>query len=197
MAQMIKTVALYCRVSTGKQTNENQLPELRAFAERQGWQVVKEYTDTITGSGKRKREAFDDMMDAASRHEFDLLLFWKLDRFSRAGVRQTLIYLSKLDGWNVGWRSFQEQWFDSCGPFKDAIISIMATLAEQERVSISQRTLAGLKRARREGKVLGRPTADVDMGKVEKRRAKGESLRSIASDMGVSAALLCKRARTA
>src|ERR1039458_4392759 len=121
----MKTVALYCRVSTSKQTNENQLPELRAFAERQGWTVVKEYVDTITGSGKRKREAFDDMMDAASRHEFDLLLFWKLDRFSRAGVRQTLVYLTKLDGWNVGWRSFQEQWFDSCGPFKDAVISIM------------------------------------------------------------------------
>ncbi|MBZ5689199.1 MAG: recombinase family protein [Acidobacteriia bacterium] len=190
---MMKTVALYCRVSTSKQTNENQLPELRAFAERQGWTVVKEYTDTITGSGKRKREAFDDMMDAASRHEFDLLLFWKLDRFSRAGVRQTLVYLTKLDGWNVGWRSFQEQWFDSCGPFKDAVISIMATLAEQERVSISQRTLAGLKRARREGKVLGRPTAHVDMDKVAKRRAKGESLRAIASDLGVSAALLCKR----
>lgn len=189
----MKTVALYCRVSTSKQTNENQLPELRAFAERQGWTVVKEYTDTITGSGKRKREAFDDMMDAASRHEFDLLLFWKLDRFSRAGVRQTLVYLTKLDGWNVGWRSFQEQWFDSCGPFKDAVISIMATLAEQERVSISQRTLAGLKRARREGKVLGRPTAHVDMDKVAKRRAKGESLRAIASDLGVSAALLCKR----
>jgi|ERR1017187_2129758 DNA invertase Pin-like site-specific DNA recombinase len=189
----MKTVALYCRVSTSKQTNENQLPELRAFAERQGWTVVKEYVDTITGSGKRKREAFDDMMDAASRHEFDLLLFWKLDRFSRAGVRQTLVYLTKLDGWNVGWRSFQEQWFDSCGPFKDAVISIMATLAEQERVSISQRTIAGLKRARREGKTLGRPTADVDMRQVAKRRAKGESLRAIASDLGVSAALLCKR----
>jgi DNA invertase Pin-like site-specific DNA recombinase len=132
-------------------------------------------------------------MDAASRHEFDLLLFWKLDRFSRAGVRQTLVYLTKLDGWNVGWRSFQEQWFDSCGPFKDAVISIMATLAEQERVSISQRTIAGLKRARREGKTLGRPTADVDMRQVAKRRAKGESLRAIASDLGVSAALLCKR----
>lgn len=194
----MKTVALYCRVSTGKQTNENQLPELRAFAERQGWQVVKEYTDTITGSGKRKREAFDDMMDAASRHEFDLLLFWKLDRFSRAGVRQTLRYLTQLDGWNVGWRSFQEQWFDSCGPFKDAVISIMATLAEQERVSISQRTIAGLRRVRREGsksgKAIGRPTATVDMAKVAKRRAKGESLRAIASDLGVSAALLCKRA---
>src|ERR1022692_2746556 len=168
----MKTVALYCRVSTSKQTNENQLPELRAFAERQGWTVVKEYVDTITGSGKRKREAFDDMMDAASRHEFDLLLFWKLDRFSRAGVRQTLVYLTKLDGWNVGWRSFQEQWFDSCGPFKDAVISIMATLAEQERITISERTKAGLKRTVREGTKIGRPVVDVDMRSEERRVGK-------------------------
>jgi DNA invertase Pin-like site-specific DNA recombinase len=73
-------------------------------------------------------------------------LFWKLDRFSREGVRKTLFYLTQLDGWKVGWRSFQEQWFDSCGPFKDAVISIMATLAEQERITISERTKAGLTR---------------------------------------------------
>jgi DNA invertase Pin-like site-specific DNA recombinase len=189
----VMNIAIYARVSTRKQTNENQLPELRAFAARQGWQVVKEYTDTITGSGKRKREAFDDMMDAASRREFDLLLFWKLDRFSRAGVRQTLRYLTQLDGWGIGWRSFQEQWFDSCGPFKDAVISIMATLAEQERVSISLRTLAGLRRARREGKKLGRPAFDVDMDKVRRRIKSGESLRSVARALKVSPALLCKR----
>ena len=189
----MKTVALYSRVSTGKQTDENQIPSLREFAEKQGWSVVKEYTDTVTGSGKRKREAFDEMMEAASRHEFDCVLFWKLDRFSREGVRRTLFYLTQLDGWNVGWRSFQEQWFDSCGPFKDAVISIMATLAEQERIAISERTIAGLKRARREGKVLGRPAFDLDIAKVLKRQKAGESLRSIARSMKVSPAFLSKR----
>ena len=194
----MKNVALYCRVSTSKQTNDNQLPELRAFAEKQGWNVIKEYTDTITGSGKRKREAFDDMLLDASQRKFDMLLFWKLDRFSRAGVRQTLRYLELLDSYGIAWRSYMEPFFDSCGIMRDVVISIMATLAEQERVSISQRTIAGLKRARREGtrsgKPLGRPAAAVDMGRVAKRRAKGESLRAIAADLGVSAALLCKRA---
>jgi DNA invertase Pin-like site-specific DNA recombinase len=190
----MKNVALYCRVSTSKQTNDNQLPELRAFAEKQGWNVVKEYTDTITGSGKRKREAFDDMLLDASQRKFDLLLFWKLDRFSRAGVRQTLRYLELLDSYDVAWRSYMEPFFDSCGIMRDVVISIMATLAEQERVSISQRTIAGLKRARREGKKLGRPSTEVDMAKVENRRAKGESLRAIAASLGVSPALLCKRA---
>jgi DNA invertase Pin-like site-specific DNA recombinase len=186
-------IAIYARVSTGKQDNENQLSQLREFASKQGWTVAREYVDVITGSGKKAREQFDDMMDAASKHQFDCVLFWKLDRFSREGVRRTLFYLTQLDGWKVGWRSFQEQWFDSCGPFKDAVISIMATLAEQERITISERTKAGLKRTVREGTKLGRPVVDVDMRLVQKRRAKGESLRAIAKALKVSPALLVKR----
>lgn len=186
-------IAIYARVSTGKQDNENQLSQLREFADKQGWTVEKEYVDVITGSGKKAREQFDDMMDAASKHQFDCVLFWKLDRFSREGVRKTLFYLTQLDGWKVGWRSFQEQWFDSCGPFKDAVISIMATLAEQERITISERTKAGLRRARRAGKVLGRAPLALDMGKVRARRAKGESLRNIAKALKCSPSLLVKR----
>ena len=188
-------IAIYARVSTAKQDNENQLEQLREFASKQGWTVVHEYIDVITGSGKKAREHFDDMMDAASKREFDCVLFWKLDRFSREGVRRTLFYLTQLDGWKVGWRSFQEQWFDSCGPFKDAVISIMATLAEQERITISERTKAGLKRTVREGTKLGRPVVDVDMRLVQRRRAKGESLRAIAKALRVSPALLVKRAK--
>src|SRR4051812_29639324 len=87
-------IAIYARVSTGKQDNENQLEQLREFARKQGWTVVHEYVDVITGSGKKSREHFDDMMDAASKREFDSVLFWKLDRFSREGVRRTLFYLT-------------------------------------------------------------------------------------------------------
>jgi DNA invertase Pin-like site-specific DNA recombinase len=188
-------IAIYARVSTGRQDNENQVVQLREFATKHGWTVTHEYLDVITGSGKKTREHFDEMMAAASKREFDSVLFWKLDRFSREGVRRTLFYLTQLDGWGVGWRSFQEQWFDSCGPFKDAVISIMATLAEQERITISERTKAGLKRAMRNGTKLGRPATHVDMRVVEKRRARGESLRTIAASLKVSPALLVKRAK--
>lgn len=188
-------IAIYARVSTGKQDNDNQLSQLREFASKQGWTVEHEYVDVITGSGRKAREQFDNMMDSASKQQFDCVLFWKLDRFSREGVRKTLFYLTQLDGWRVGWRSFQEQWFDSCGPFKDAVISIMATLAEQERITISERTKAGLKRVVREGTKLGRPVVEVDMRLVQRRRAKGESLRSIAKALKVSPALLVKRAQ--
>jgi DNA invertase Pin-like site-specific DNA recombinase len=190
-------IALLSRVSTSKQDNDNQLLQLREFASKQGWEIVAEYIDTVTGSGKKAREQFDAMMRDASQRKFDLVLFWKLDRFSREGVRKTLFYLTQLDGWGVGWRSFQEQWFDSCGPFKDAVISIMATLAEQERITISERTKAGLARTRRAGTRLGRPSARVDMALVQKRRANGDSLRSIARSLRVSPALLVKRLKDA
>jgi DNA invertase Pin-like site-specific DNA recombinase len=189
-------IAIYARVSTGKQDNENQLPQLREFASKLGGTIAQEheYLDVISGSGKKERTQFDAMMLAASQKQFDLLLFWKLDRFSREGVRKTLVHLTRLEGWGVNWRSFMEPYFDSCGQFRDVVISIMATLAEQERINISERTKAGLKRTVRAGTKLGRPVVHVDMKLVQKRRAKGESLRAIAKAMKVSPALLVKRA---
>jgi DNA invertase Pin-like site-specific DNA recombinase len=75
------------------------------------------------------------MMLDASQKQFDLLLFWKLDRLSREGVRKTLVHLTRLDSYGVAWRSFMEPFFDSCGVMRDVVISIMATLAEQERIA--------------------------------------------------------------
>jgi DNA invertase Pin-like site-specific DNA recombinase len=190
-------IAILSRVSTGKQDNDNQLDLLREFARKQNWNVVAEYADTVTGSGRKTREQFGAMMLAASQHKFDLVLFYKLDRFSREGVRRTLRHLQQLDDWGVAWRSFMEPYFDSCGLFKDVVISIMATLAAQERLTISERTKAGLARTRKAGTRLGRRPALVDMGLVEKRHADGESLRGIARSLRVSPALLIKRRKAA
>ena len=150
--------AIYARVSTRErgQDTQNQLHQLRGFAARQGWLIVSEFVDYESGSTD-DREQFQAMFQAASRRQFDILLFWSLDRFSREGVFETLTHLNRLTGYGVHYRSFTEQWFDSCGIFREAVISIMATLAKQERVRISERTRAGLERARREGKTLGRP----------------------------------------
>jgi DNA invertase Pin-like site-specific DNA recombinase len=161
-------------------------------------QVIAEFVDLVSGSGKKDRAQFDAMMLAASQQQFDILLFWKLDRLSREGVRKTfktLAYLERRDGWGVAWRSFMEPFFDSCGIMRDVVISIMATLAEQERIHISDRTKAGLQRAWKAGRVPGPKRAKVDMDEVRKRKAKGESLRSIARALGVSPSLLVKRAK--
>ena len=187
--------AIYARVSTNKQDNGNQLIQLREFAAKQGWTIVAEYVDTVSGSGKKDRTQFDAMMLAGSQKKFDVLLFWKLDRLSREGVRKTLRYLEQLDSYGVAWRSFTEPFFDSCGIMRDVVISIMATLAEQERITISDRTKAGLQRARKAGKRLGGKPIHVDMLTVQKRRAAGESLRAIARSLNVSPSLLVKKAK--
>jgi DNA invertase Pin-like site-specific DNA recombinase len=179
-------IAIYARVSTDKQDNGNQLEQLREFAGKQGWTIVEEFVDTATGSGKKNRPQFERMLLAASQRKFDLLLFWKLDRLSREGVRKTLVYLTRLDSWGVAWRSFMEPFFDSCGIMRDVVISIMATLAEQERISISDRTKAGLQRARRAGKKLGRREVAVNLAEVQKLQAKGLGLRAIAAKLGCS-----------
>jgi DNA invertase Pin-like site-specific DNA recombinase len=190
-------IGIYCWVSTDKQENGNQLDQLREFAAKQGWTVALEFVDTVTGSGKLKRPQFEKMMLAASQRQFDLLLFWKLDRLSREGVRKTLKYLEQLDSWGVAWRSFTEPYLDSCGVMRDVVISIMATLAQQERISISERTRAGLQRAVKAGKVLGRREVAVDVQKARRLQREGLGLRGVAKKLGCSVNTLQKALKSA
>jgi DNA invertase Pin-like site-specific DNA recombinase len=180
-------IALYARVSKddGKQDVENQLHELRQFAARSGWDIVGEYIDRASGK-TAERPQFRRMFEDASKRKFDLVLFWALDRLSREGVLETLRHFESLRTWGVGWRSYTETFFDSCGPFKDAVISIMSSLAKIEREKISERTKAGLRRAKREGKTLGRPRVTVDVEKVRKLQADGMGLRGVAEKTGWS-----------
>jgi DNA invertase Pin-like site-specific DNA recombinase len=180
--------ALYGRVSTKDkgQDTENQLVQLRAFAATQGWTVSREFVDRETGSTSDRAE-FQAMFRAAAQRQFDILLFWSLDRLSREGVLETLQHLNRLTSYGVNYRSFTEQYFDSCGIFKDAVISILATVAKQERLRISERVRAGLDRARARGKHLGRPRVHVEPARITALRAQGSSWRAIARRLGLSA----------
>jgi len=178
--------AIYCRVSTDKQEADNQLQELRAFCKRQKWEISGEYVDVISGgTNKSEREAMNKLFADAAKHKFDLVLFWSLDRFSREGVLPTLNYLNQLESYGVGFKSFTEQYLDSTGIFKDAVISILATVAKQEKIRISERTKAGLETARKKGKQIGRPKVDVDCEEIQRMRKSGFSLRRIAKELGV------------
>jgi DNA invertase Pin-like site-specific DNA recombinase len=179
--------ALYARVSTKDkgQDTENQLAQLRQFCETQGWSVVNEYVDRATGKTSY-REQFQRLFRDASQRRFDTVLFWSLDRFSREGVRDTLNHLERLTSYRVNWRSFTEQYLDSCGIFKDAVLAILAVIAKQERVRLSERTLAGLARARKQGRIGGRPKVVCDRSKVEQLHKAGISLTAIAEQVGVS-----------
>ena len=187
---MKKRVGLYARVSTKDkgQDHENQLLQLRAFSKTQNWEVIHEYVDRA--SGKRgDREQFQKMFTAASRREFDVLLFWSLDRLSREGTVETLNHLQRLTGYGVNYRSYTEQYLDSTGIFKEAVIGILAAVAKQERVRLSERTIAGLQRAKAQGRVGGRPRMEDDpflMRKFDKLRLAGTSTRKIALALSIS-----------
>jgi DNA invertase Pin-like site-specific DNA recombinase len=198
-------VAIYARVSredvpvkSGRknQDPENQLRELRAFAKAQRWKVIHEYVDRASAkSGDRPQ--FKKLFEHAGQRRFDLVLFWALDRFSREGTVETLNYLQTLTKWGVDYRSFREPYFDSTGPFKEAIIGFFAALAKQERIRISERTIEGLKRARAAGKKLGRPVVSVDIAKLRQLQTQGKSLRTIARETQISLSTICRALKEA
>ena len=150
--------AYYLRVSTEAQELENQRAEIGPFINRRGWKLECAFEDIVSGGKTEKdRPGFAAMFKGAHQRKFDVLVFWALDRLTREGTRATLNYLQRLESKGVDYVSYQEQWLDSTGPFKDVMISMFATLAKQERARISERTIAGLKVARAKGKRLGRP----------------------------------------
>src|SRR5262245_7504332 len=184
-------IALYARVSTKDkgQDYENQLRELRQFVRRksaEGWKLAHEYTDQASGK-TADRPAFQRLFDDASLKKFDLVLFWSLDRFSREGVLETMQHLQRLSSNGVDWWSYRAEYLRSIGPFKEAVLAILAAVAKQERIRLSERVHAGLKRARSQGKVLGRPRVKVRPEHVLSLHRKGWSMRQIAEHTGVSA----------
>jgi DNA invertase Pin-like site-specific DNA recombinase len=127
--------------------------------------------------------------DARAR-KFDVVLFWSLGRFSREGVAATLNHLEKLTSYGVAWRSHTDEYLDSCGLFRDAVLAILA-VTKQERVRRSERARAAIARLRRQGQAdkLGRPRTELSKrAKAQKLRAQGLSLRDIGAELGISAA---------
>jgi DNA invertase Pin-like site-specific DNA recombinase len=143
--------------------------------------------------GKANRPQFERMFQDAAERKFDLLLFWSLDRLSREGVTKTFGYLERLKSNGIDWWSLKEEYLRSIGPFAEALLAILAVVAKQERIRISERTRAGLERARAEGKQIGRPFADFDTRQARHLRRQGSSLRQIARTMGVSPATVLNR----
>ncbi len=149
-------VAVYVRVSTGRQETENQERDLRQYCKRNGCKIYKLYDDVVSGS-ENHRPAFDRMFRDAHKLLFNTVLFWDVSRFSRSGTLFTLQKFRELENLGIRWKSYNEPNIDSAGQFSDIVISIMATLAKIEREKISERTKAGLRRTVGNGTTLGRP----------------------------------------
>lgn len=182
-------VALYLRVSTKDQAVENQRTKLREFAKMMNWKIAKEYADEESGTSA-KRQQFLAMMDAASKREFDCILVWSLDRFSREGIGKTCDHLRKLASYKVTFRSFSEPFLDTTSDFAELVTAIFAFFAAFERKRIVERVHAGLDRARakgtKSGRAIGRPRLVVDKTKAHRLRRQGQTVRQVAAALDIS-----------
>jgi DNA invertase Pin-like site-specific DNA recombinase len=186
-------VAIYARVSTKDkgQDPENQLRQLRAFAEQHGT-IYQVYTDQESG-GKADRTEFKHLLLEAYQKKFDLVVFWRLDRFSREGALATLHYLKELKDQGVNYKSFTEPYLDSLGPFGDVIVSLLATIAAQDLIKISENTKAALAKKKAAGVQLGAPTKSAELvAQVRRLKATGASNQAIARALKISPSTVAK-----
>ena len=185
----VKRAALYARVSTADQHPETQFYDLREMAKQRGYEIVHEYSDVISGA-KSKRPGLDQLMADARRRRFDIVLVAAFDRVARS-VRHFLEVLDELNHLGIEFVSFREN-IDTGGPLGRAIVVIVGAIAELERNLIVERVKAGMRRAKLEGRRIGRAPLNVDRVAVLRDRCSGMSLRQVALRHGISKASVCR-----
>ena len=186
-------VAIYARVSTKDkgQDPENQLHQLREFAEKHGT-IHRVFIDKESGS-RSERGEFKALLLEAYQKKFDLVVFWRLDRFSREGALATLKYLKELRDHGVNYKSFTEPYLDSIGPFGDVIVSMLATIAAQDLIKIRENTKAALAKKKAAGVKLGPPEKSREIvDQVRELKATGISNGAIARAMKISPSTVAK-----
>lgn len=180
----MKRAGLYMRVSTADQHAETQLHDLRQLAQQRGFEIVREYTDTGYSGARTRRPALDEMMADARHGRLDVIVVWAGDRLARS----TKHFLELLDEFNrlkVEFVSFREQ-LDTAGPLGKAILVIIGVIAELERNLLIERVKAGMRRARLEGRRIGRRPVEVDRDAICRDRARGLSWGELAKIHRVS-----------
>ena len=183
---MAKRGAIYVRVSTDKQTSENQLRELHRIAERRGWEIVQEYRDAgISGAkGREARPGLDEMLKDAQRRRFDVVMAWAIDRLGRSLI-DLLGTIQTLEACGVD-LYLDQQALDTTTPAGKLMFQITGAFAEFERSMIRQRINAGLKRAIEAGKQLGRPRIDPALEKrIQSQLRAGKGMLKVAAEFGV------------
>jgi len=183
----MKKVCLYCRVSTTHQTSENQLRELRALAERMGYEIVSEFIDNgISGAKSRKdRPALDEMMKMATQRKFEMVMCWSIDRLGRS-LQHLVEILNELQAMKID-LFFMQQGMDTTTPSGRMIFSVFGAIGEFERNLIRERVIAGQQRAKASGVHIGRPTKMNDgmRSAIQVMHQNGMSVRQIAKSCKV------------
>lgn len=152
--------ALYLRVSTTEQEAANQLPALEDYAERRGFEVVQVYSENETAWRNGHQAELAKLLEDARKGKFEVLLIWGLDRLCREGALAILSLVDKLKRYGVRVISYQESWTEAPGDLADILYAITGWVAKMESQRRSERTKAGLERARREGKPIGKRGPD-------------------------------------
>ena len=183
-------VGIYTRISTSDkdQNIETQLLPLRDFAISQGWEIFAEYQDGVPATDLAHRFQWQQLLSDASKHKFDLLLVWRMDRAFRS-VLDAATTLERLRWWGIGMRSYSEPWLDTTSPFGEALYYITVAYAQLERGILRERVKAGMDTARKQGHKIGRPKvtdrrgfnanfevmlARIEQGNISRRRAAQE-----------------------
>lgn len=178
-----RRAALLLRVSTDEQTIETQRPDVEQLARARGFEVVTVYEEQASGVAKG-RSVLRSMLDAAHRGAFEVVIVWALDRLGRS-MFETIETVRTLDRAGVEILSVREPWLDTAGPARSLLLSIFAWVADFERARLVERTLAGMERARRAGKRIGRPEKGIPMTLARSLHAEGLSVRAIAQRLKV------------
>ena len=188
-ASSAKRAAIYTRVSSGDQHPETQVYDLHELAEQRRYEIVREYSDTISGA-KSKRPGLDQLLADARRHRFDVVLVAAFDRVAR-NVRHFLEVLDELNHLEIEFVSLREN-IDTGGPLGRAMVVIVGAIAELERSLIVERVKAGMRRAKLEGRRIGRAPLNVDRAAIVRDRLAGLSLTNVAKKHRVSRATVCR-----
>jgi DNA invertase Pin-like site-specific DNA recombinase len=185
----MKRCALYLRVSTVDQHPETQLYDLRGLAAQRGFEIVHEYTDKISGS-KAKRPGLDQLLADARRGKVDVVMVCAFDRIARS-TRHFLEVLDELNHLGLEFISFREN-IDTGGPLGRAVVVIIGAIAELERNLIVERVRAGMRRAKLEGRQIGRTPLQVDRVALLRDREDGKSIGDLVIAYQISKASVCR-----
>ncbi len=175
--------AIYVRVSTREQDVTLQLQDLREYASRRGWRVAEEYADVGHSGSTTSRPALDRLMADARRRRFDVVLVWRFDRFARS-TRHLLLALDEFRQLGIAFVSFMEH-LDTGSPLGQAMFTIIGALAQFERELLIERVRAGIRKARAQGKRLGRPRVILNRGKIAALQRAGWSYQQIGRTLGL------------
>src|SRR5271157_1423016 len=192
----MKRAALYMRVSSLDQRPESQLYDLQQLASQRGYEIVKEYTDKISGA-KGTRPMLDELLSSARLGNFDVIMVRSLSDVARS-VKQCLAVLDQLNQLGIGFVSCRDN-IDTteAATMGQAMVLIVRGMAELERNLRIEKVRAGMRRSKLEGVRLGRKPLDVDRAEIVKDRVLGLSITEVAKKHGVSRGTVCRLVKLA